>query len=307
MIRRGTPEPAKKSSASLAVLFADVSGSTRLYEKLGNVRALECIGLCMGIMRESAERCQGKVVKTIGDELLCVFPGAAAAAQAAIDMQSRIGMQAPVAGRPLRIRVGVQFGAVLQENNDIFGDCVNVAARMVKIAKPGQIIVAGEGAKVLPPWLKEQLRLIDKLPVKGRGREVEVYELMWSRGDDMTTLEAAPPTTQSKSRLRLSYKGKETIVGPGHELITLGREPSCDVVLTDKKASREHARIERRRGKFVLVDVSSNGTFLRFHGEHEMALKREEVVLHGRGAISFGHPAGGDAAERATFEVEASV
>jgi hypothetical protein len=75
--------------------------------------------------------------------------------------------------------------------------------------------------------------------------------------------------------------------------------------VADRKASREHARIERRRDKYVLVDVSSNGTFLTFHGGQEMALRREEVVLHGRGSISFGHSYGADPTEVATFEVEA--
>ena len=296
----------KKPSSNLAILFADISGSTRLYEKLGNARALECIGLCMSIMRESAARCRGRVVKTIGDEILCVFASASAAGQAAVDMQTKIGMQAPVAGRPLRIRVGLQFGPVLQENDDIFGDCVNVAARMVKLAKPGQVIVAGECARAMRPWLREQLRLIDKLALKGRRGEVEVHELLWHTPEDMTTFETAPPSApgQARARLRLSYKGKDTFVGAGREVLTLGRESSCDVVLSDKKASREHARIERRRDKFILVDLSSNGTFLTFRGAQEMALKREEVVLHGRGSISFGHPAAGEAEEAADFEVE---
>jgi hypothetical protein len=218
-------------------------------------------------------------------------------------------MQAPVAGLPLRIRVGVQFGPVLQENEDIFGDCVNVAARMVKFAKPAQIIVAGECVRAMSPWLKEQTRSIDKLPVKGRDGKVEVHELQWRKSDDMTTLESPRPAAprRSRVRLRLRYNGKELVVGGGRDAVTLGREISCDIVLTERKASREHARIERRRDKFVLIDVSSNGTFLIFGGGPEMALKREEAVLHGRGSISFGHPHGADVTEVATFEVEAAV
>jgi len=97
------------------------------------------------------------------------------------------------------------------------------------------------------------------------------------------------------------------ILGPGRELIRLGRENSCDIVIADRKASREHARIERRRDKFVLVDVSSNGTFVTFHGQPEMAVKREEVVLQGRGSISFGHPYSADPTEVAAFEIETPV
>jgi hypothetical protein len=257
-------------------------------------------------MRESAKLFEGRVVKTIGDEILCVFPNASASAQAAIDMQARVDMQAPVAGQPLQIRVGVQFGPVLQEKEDVFGDCVNVAARMVKLAKPAQIIVAGECIQAMSAELKARTRAIDKLPVKGRDGEIEVYELLWRQSEDMTTLASIPSIAPSPFRvqLRLRHNGKELVIGGDHDVVTLGREASCDVVVADRKASREHARIERRRDKYVLVDVSSNGTYLIFHGEPEMALRREEVVLHGSGSISFGHPYGADPTEVATFEVD---
>src|SRR6266436_6769798 len=258
----------EKKPVHLAVLFADITGSTRLYEKLGNARALECVGLCLNIMRESALGCGGRVVQTIGDEVLCVFPTASAATQAAAEMQSRMEMQEPVSGQRLQIHIGLQFGPVLEEGQDVFGDCVNVAARMVKMAKPSQIIAGGEC--------------------------VEELTYMASR--------APGPPKQPQVRLCLRHGGKEMILGPGRDLIRLGRENSCDIVIADRKASREHARIERRRDKFVLVDVSSNGTFVTFQGEPEMAVKREEVVLQGRGTISFGHPYSADPTEVAAFE-----
>src|SRR5712692_4965072 len=277
--------PMEKKPVNLAVLFADITGSTRLYEKLGNARALECVGLCLNIMRESALGCGGRVVQTIGDEVLCVFPTASAATQAA---------------------AGLQFGPVLEEGQDVFGDCVNVAARMVKMAKPSQIIAGGECVEALSKPMKDQTRALDKLPVKGREQEVDVYEVLWRQSEELTYMasRAPGPPKQLQARLCLRHGGKEMILGPGRELIRLGRENSCDIVIADRKASREHARIERRRDKFVLVDVSSNGTFVTFHGGPEMAVKREEVVLHGRGSISFGHPYSSDPTEVAAFEVE---
>jgi adenylate cyclase len=297
----------KKAAVDLAVLFADVAGSTRLYEKLGNARALESIGLCFSIMRQSVKNCDGRVIKTMGDEILCVFPTATAAARAAMDMQARIDMQAPVAGQPLQIRVGMQFGPVLHENNDVFGDCVNVAARMVKLAKPMQIMLAGECVQAMEPGLRLEVRAIDKLPLKGRAKEIDVYELPWKHSEDMTTLASRPPEEllqRPRVRLRLRHNGKEIVVGAHQDVIRFGRETSSDVIVADRKASREHARIERRRDKFVLVDVSSNGTYLTFRGEPEMPVRREEIVLHGQGSISFGHPYALDPAEVATFEVE---
>src|SRR3954469_1129385 len=297
----------KKVPVDLAVLFADVSGSKRLYEKLRNALALECIGLCLSIMRQSVKTCGGRVIKTIGDELLCVFPTATAAAQAAIDMQARIDMQAPVEGEPLQIRVGLQFGPVLHENDDVFGDCVNVAARMVKLARPTHIMVAGECMQAMDAAMRSQVRAIDKLHVKGRAKEIDVYELPWKHSEDLTTLASRPPEElqqKPRVRLRLKHNGREIVFGARQDVIRFGRDASSDVVIADRKASRDHARIERRRDKLVLVDVSSNGTFLTFHGEQEMPVPREEIVLHGQGSISFGHPYAVDPTEVATFEVE---
>src|SRR5438046_6822570 len=189
--------PMEKKPVNLAVLFADITGSTRLYEKLGNARALECVGLCLNIMRESALGCGGRVVQTIGDEVLCVCPTALAATQAATEMQSRVEMQEPVSGQRLQIHVGLQFAPVLEEGQNVFGDCVNVAARMVKLAKPSQIIAGGECVAGLTGMMRAQTRALDKLPGKGREPEVDVDEGLWWPRQEFTYLTDAgggPPT-----------------------------------------------------------------------------------------------------------------
>ena len=297
----------EKKPENLVVLFADISGSTRLYEKLGNARAAECVALLLSIMRDSALGAGGRVVQTIGDEVLCVFPTALAATQAAVEMQSRVEMQESVSGQRLQIHVGLQFGPVLEKGQDVFGDCVNVAARMVKLAQPSQIIAGGEYVQALSEPMKAQTRVLDRLPVKGRQQEVDVYEVLWRQNEELTSMasRAPSPPKQVQVQVRLRHNGKEVVAGPGREQIKLGRESSSDIVIADRKASREHARIERRRDRFVLIDVSSNGTFVTFHGEPEMAVKREEILLRGRGSISFGHPYSSDPTEVAAFDVEA--
>src|SRR5258708_2910417 len=266
-------------------------------------------------MGESALGCGGRVVQTMGDEVLCVFPTALAATQAAHETESRIEMQEAVSGWRLQIHIGLQFGPVLEEGPDVFGDCVNVAARMVKLAKPSQIIAGGECVEALTRPMKDQTRALDKLPVKGREQEVDVYEVLWRQSEELTHMASRAPGPPNQVQVRLCLRhggegkelrhgGKEMILGPGRELLKLGRENSCDIVIADRKASREHARIERRRDKFVLVDVSSNGTFVTFQGEPEMAVKREEVLLRGRGSISFGHPYSADPTEVAAFEIQ---
>ena len=112
-----------KQPRNLAVLFADISGSAKLYESLGDVEALSTIERCLAIIRQACVDSGGRVVKMIGDEVMAVFPAADGAARAATDMQARISVQRTARGAPLAIHVGFNYGPVLEEGNDVFGDC----------------------------------------------------------------------------------------------------------------------------------------------------------------------------------------
>ena len=295
----------QNTPGSLAVLFADVSGSTSLYEKLGDAQALECIGLCLNIMREVTAEHGGRVIKTIGDEVMCVFPTVAAGAKAAADMQARVSMQDPAGGQRLAIRIGLQYGPVLEQADDVFGDSVNIAARMASLAKGGQIITTGDSVEAMPPSMRALTRNLDTVSVKGKEEDIAICEIIWQHGEDLTSLatrmDVGPP---SKTRLRLRHGEREVVFGPEQKQMTLGRDASCDLVIADRKASRQHARIERRRDKYVLIDQSSNGTHLTLHGQPEIRIRREEFVFQGRGSISFGHPYASDPTEVVVFEVE---
>lgn len=294
----------EKSTGSLAVLFADVSGSTRLYDALGNTQALSCIGLCLQIIREAAEGQGGRVVKAIGDELMCAFPDPASAARAAAEMQNRVSMQDPVSGQQLAIRVGMHFGPVIEREGDVFGDCVNVASRMAGLAKAGQIITTRELVEKLPTDLRTMTRSLDFMSVKGKDEDIAVFEFIVRPGEDLTTLASHPGPKAAKRMIRLRHGERELVPGPDVKAVRFGRDPASDIAILDRKASREHARIERRRDKFVLVDRSSNGTYVTFEGQPEIALRREEVVLYGGGSLSFGHPYADDPTEVVTFQIE---
>ncbi len=293
------------TSANVVVLFADVIGSTRLYETLGDVRALDSIGLCVNIMRAVTAERGGRVVKTIGDEVMSVFPAVLAGVQAASDMQTRVNLQDSVSGERLAIRIGLQFGPVIEKGGDVFGDSVNVAARMAALAKAGQIITTRETAEALPPDMHDLIRYFDKMTVRGKEQEIAICEIIWQHNEDLTNL-ASRMGTHSRSviRLRLRQGEREIVFSPDQRQLTLGRDAACDVVLADRKASRQHARIERRRDKYVLIDQSSNGTYLTIQGQPENRLRREEAVLHGRGSISFGHSHTVDQPEVVAFDVE---
>lgn len=288
-------------STEMAVLFADVSGSTRLYESLGDQRALATIGRCLGLVKAACDGYAGRVIKTIGDEAMAVFPAADNAAQAAADMQARITAEPAVGAQRLTIRVGFHFGPALEADGDVFGDSVNVAARLVGVAHGAQVITSAATASALSPWLRARTRELTALTVKGKLRDMSVFELIWQDStDDLTTLSTRVITPVA--RLQVRHRDREIMLGEWQATVALGRDAQNDMVIADRLASRMHAHIERRRDRFVLVDHSSNGTFLTIEGEPEIQLRREEFILRGRGHISFGHAYAKDPSETVDFD-----
>jgi hypothetical protein len=219
-------------------------------------------------------------------------------------MQQRIDGLPPVSGVKLAVRIGFHFGPILEDNNDVFGDTVNTASRLVGLAKASQILTSAETVAALPPALRSSLREIDHLVVKGKSETVGVFEVIWQENADLTMLSGSLARhAVSESRLRLHHMGGDIILSADRPTATLGRDANCDIVIRDPRASRSHGRIERRRDKFVLVDQSTNGTYVTVLGETEFALKREETILRGRGRLSFGHAHGEDGSEVLEFEV----
>jgi class 3 adenylate cyclase len=289
------------AATEFAVLFADVSGSTRLYEKLGDERALATVGQCLARVREACEGHTGRVVKTIGDEIMAVFPHADDAAQAAAAMQARITSEPLQGGQRIAIRVGFHYGPAIEADNDVFGDSVNVAARLTGVANASQVITSLATAAMLSPWLRARTRELTTLTVKGKLHDMSVCELLWQESsDDVTTLSTrfvVPP-----ARLFVRHGARDVVLDQSKGTLTLGRDAQNDVVIADRMASRLHAHIERRRDRFVLLDHSSNGTFVTLDGEPEIPLRREEFVLRGRGRISFGHAHATDPRETVDFD-----
>jgi class 3 adenylate cyclase len=284
------------SHANCAVLFVDISGSTRLYETLGDHEALARVGRTMTMLSRVCADCGGRVIKTAGDGAMCMFETADGALRASRLMQEKTAEQLEPAAPGLGIHIGCHFGPVLENAGDLFGDTVNLAARVAGLAKSGQIITTADTVARLSPALAERARKLDGVPVKGKRHAVIIYEFLWQDSDDLTALSTRLDQSRAAS-LALAYEGRSwRFEGPGE--LTLGRDGACDVVVGDRKASRLHARVERRRDKFVLVDHSSNGTWVQFTGEPEVVvLRREELMLRASGLIGFGHsPVDGEGA-----------
>jgi len=275
-------------SQERAILFADVSGSTRLYETLGDKPAAKAIEACLASLSEVVVAHRGRVVKTIGDEVMAVFPRAEDASGAANDMQQRVTAMEPVAGNRLRIRVGFHFGPVLEDKEDFWGDGVNVASRLAGLAKAGQVLTSGATVNAMPAWQRRNLRELADIAVKGKQEALDLYELLWEDTDDATHIVGLRTITRPAAALKLDFKGREIAFPPESSLLAIGRDPAGDVVLTGKNASRRHARIERRRDQYFLVDESTNGTYVTFDGDAELLLRRDQVLLRGKGLVSFG-------------------
>jgi class 3 adenylate cyclase len=274
-----------------AVLFADVSGSTKLYETAGDSVAHAAIEKCVNLMREKTVQATGRVIKTIGDEVMSAFPTADAAADAAIEMQSGIAELPAVGTTKIGIRIGFNFGPIVERDGDIFGDAVNLAARLSHVATKDQIITAKDTVMRMSPMLKSSTRAITTIQVKGKAEEIQVYELIWQQSADMTTLASTKSIFKpKKTQLRLKVQGTEVILSQEKPAVALGRDATADVVIRERMASRAHGKIERRLDKFILTDHSANGTYVTVEGDREIVLRREEFTLRGHGWIAFGQP-----------------
>ncbi|WP_300451188.1 adenylate/guanylate cyclase domain-containing protein [Accumulibacter sp.] len=275
-----------------AVLFVDITGSTKLYETLGDSRAKGLVDACLGVLRVVVVEYGGRVVKTIGDELMCVFPDCDAVTLAACEMQSRLADDDAAAPQGLSIRIGFNAGRLIEENGDVFGDAVNTAARITDLAKAGQIITTEATALTMSPELRDSTRSMGSFAVKGKTDSIAICEVIW-QADNLTVITGSLPNPgATTATLRLAYAGGGLTFRPGDEAVTIGRGSACTITLQVRCASRTHARIEFRRDKFVLTDSSTNGTYVQADTDGEVILNREDFILRGSGRISLGHSIG---------------
>jgi len=274
------------------VLFADVIGSSRLYTTAGDVEASAAISICMKALRRVAEGIGGRVVKTMGDELMVLFTEPDQGADAAARMQAAMEALPAVGGRRLELRIGFHAGPVLQRENDVFGDTVNLASRLVEQATQGQVITSADTVQMLSPVVRNATRPLYDITVKGKLEDVSLCELLWKKSPDVTdvpTGNRAPGVPLAVLRLR--FDGRELRFRRMRESVSVGRDAGCTLVVANPAASRQHCTIERRQDKFVLRDHSLNGTYVAEDGEvRETWLRREELTLRAHGWVSFGQP-----------------
>ncbi len=270
---------------SLSILYADICDSVRLYEKVGDAEAHRLAGYCMRLLVEITGRHGGTVIRTQGDGVMSTFPTAVSACDAAHEMQD-----AHVSG-PVFIKVGFNHGAVIPDAGDVYGDAVNLAARVIGLARAGEILTTQETVQKLSPEQRVSARMLDRTTVKGKSKPVNIYALVDDADTQATVFSTvwAPGQGGGRSQaLGLEYRGRKLNLEGLKPPMFMGRGDQCQLVVESEFASRMHAFIESKKDYFVLTDQSTNGTYLVSAEGERMYLKRESVRLPGSGVISLG-------------------
>ena len=296
-------------SAQRAVLFVDVTDSTKLYESLGDTVALALINGVFARLDKVIAKYVGSVVKTLGDGMICVFEDPDNAFRAACEIQTTVHAAAQGTRNSLQLKIGFTWGPVILSKGDVFGDTMNVCSRLVVLANPEQILTSTQTVDALSPGLRGRCRALFPTRIKGKAEEVAVSEVLWKYDPAVTetNLTRADFAKAVQLSLKLIYRGNIFVVSRSRPTLQMGRDDANDIVIVSLFASRVHARISTREGHFVLTDLSSNGTFLLVD-EHsnEVHLRREEAVLGGRGWIGLGKNATrhGDHSVRYSLQAE---
>ena len=279
----------------VVILFADVVGSTQLYDKFGDTKASETVAYCLDVMKDATHQFDGTVIKTIGDEVMSTFPTADDAMAAAAQMQARLSADPGDDDDhiPVSIRIGCHWGPVVQEQNDIFGAAVHTANRMTSQAKAKQIVMSGTTVEQMGAEWAAQTRQIDIATVRGRVGEVALFELLWQPDEATSMLPTLgwETRTQTATRLVVSFRDTTVEVTDQKTHANMGRADDNDLVVKGNLISRIHARIEKRRGRFLLIDQSTNGTFLQTDTGEETFVRRDSTELVGEGIIGLGRVA----------------
>ena len=273
-------------------MFADVADSTGLYERLGDIEAQFTISQCLGLVRDLVERNRGSVIKTAGDDSMCMFDKAQDALATAVAIQESLADE-EMGFNDLKIamHIGVHSGIGLLTEGDVFGDTVNVAARVTSEAKAEQILTTRDTIDRLPSDIDLVYRPYDKVQVKGRNEPVEIYEVLWKgNATELTGILQLPPDrgVAGNTRLVLRHCGQEFTLKPEDTPFIIGRDLECNLTINGTMVSRQHAIIEYRRNKFVLRDQSTNGIYIRLQQGLAYYIRREETPLTGEGEISLG-------------------
>ena len=294
----------------LTILFADISGSTTLYESLGDEAAHSIIEESLSMLIITARLHDGEIIKTMGDGIMCSFYDAANATDAAIAMNQIIDQIADrQADRHVvpNIKIGLHAGPVIHEENDIFGDTVNVAARMASLAKPRQIVTTKSTVERLPDFLKEKTGFFDRTTIKGKGGEFDIYEIVWEETNKTIIMKTEQSKPEHESVMNIVSGEKRVSVDKSNPSITIGRQEHNTIAIDDTMVSRSHCKIEYHKEKFIFIDQSSNGSYIHNEGGYTAYVHNDESVLGDNGYICLGHDGRQDSRLSISFKLKRKI
>ncbi|MGA9423092.1 MAG: adenylate/guanylate cyclase domain-containing protein [Rhodanobacteraceae bacterium] len=277
----------------LTILFADVCGSTKLFDMRGDADAHRLIAGMLDAMSSIIESHGGRVVRTMGDGIKCAFPAPLPAMLAAVEMQKRIALDTAFASDRQAIRVGLHHGdALLEDNNDVNGVAVKVAEHMIGLAEREQIVTTASTVELLGNVDTLHTRQIGRTQAPRTPNPVDIVEMMWHEDAAIATIMhravRMDPAGAASERLVMRYRGRVLELDELSPPFTLGRDAACSLVVDAEWVSREHALIEYRRGYFMISDCSINGTYVTLGGDRELRLHRDKLHLGRSGLISLG-------------------
>lgn len=276
----------------IAIVFADVSNSTRLFEERGDIEARRIIAAVLTALSEVVQRNGGTVIKTIGDEVMCTFPGAVDAIVAACGMQRRVTQDPAFLRDALGIRIGLHHGDALLENGDVYGDAVNTAARMASLAKRDQIVTTASTFRGSTSVGGMRARSLGRTRVRGKLLPIEIVDVIWQEDTSSVTMVQrairVEENTDRSQTLTLRFRGQVIELAPTSPPFAMGRDASNALVVDAEWVSRIHASIEYKNGHYMLADQSTNATYVQFADDEELRLHRDEVHLRKSGAVSLG-------------------
>lgn len=280
------------SDNEVTILFADIVGSTRLYEILGDEVAEKLVTTTLKQLSDIASKSQGVTIKTGGDDVMCRFSNADHALTAAKEMHLFLAEKtAPSRDYKIAIRVGAHQGPVIESEGDIYGDAVNLAARVTALARGGKTLISGYTFEQIPEASRKHCRRFTTTTVKGKELPIDVYDVVWEQTAELTRIVGNQVANAIQSVLTIQYE--DNIIKMSANTVTsttMGRGQDCDLIIPSQQASREHCKIECNRGKFVFADNSANGSYVN-HNQTELFFHQERVPLLGEGYISLGEPA----------------
>jgi hypothetical protein len=293
---------------SRCVFIAEVVDGDRLITRLGEEETIRAVERCLNRIDLAIGASSGDVVARDRSALIATFKHCDSGVMAACGAIDRVRKLPPASGTQMQVRIAIHYG----EAENGMGAGVEGARLILQACNADQSLASALVVDELNPAVRKFASAeafhddaLEKLPwpvfTIGTPSTASVSLVPAptqpprpAPSSPLTSLKpppiAQPPVAPPSSGPRMRLKHQQDILfsDENRPVILLGRELGNDIVIIDPRASRQHARIERRRESFVLIDESTNGCFVAIEGEEEQCLKGAELPLIGSGRFGCG-------------------